>query len=327
MNKKFRRKKGLFLTVELLAVIIIIIFLTSIAALSGSWLLASKEVAAIGNEVGTLKEQTIVFKGIFGAWPGQIALENLSESKNSQLNQTYVQTRTGYVTSTLATHYWKPQSKMVASAAQLYASGLIPQKHMTTSTTCSQYDNFYSSSSGCHLKALFNGRYTWIFNTSLSQITGTDYGNGAINNGFYGAALTNSALTTYLDPIRSNPSFTLIDTRSIRARGTPDGLYFSGTLQSSMLYGMEINKAEKVGTKLGGKMPNSNESFVFAEDVNSDLSASSTDTSKTYLRGSFSCTTKTDYSVSSLQNAYYKQRSDSTYGALPNGCILVFRVI
>ncbi len=344
-----QRKKGIFLTIEMLAVIIVIIFILSMVMISGLWIISSKEISAVVNEISQLKEQATTFKGLYNNWPGEIRLENLGDPRNTQLNIGYVQTRTPYAFLPSNNTWLTSGGQQAAAAAQLRGSGLISSKHLDVTKTCNNPTSIYTlngSESGCQLNALFDNAYIWLFNPNLSQLTGTDYGAGLFANGFYGATLTytdpgavtdpNLQVQTYLSTIRNSPSFMLINTKE---RRRPAGVVaanglgligLSGFAQSELASGMPIKKSEQIAKKLNSSQPQLAGNMVFAEDISTTMgTVGGTTAAYTTATYSFSCTNKvfaTAYTVPGLKAAAYKQATDLNYNALPQGCVLIFRI-
>lgn len=82
------KKKGLFLSIELIVVIVIITAIVSMAAAGVVYLLNAKRINGIVTEASKIKEATVEFKVTHGTYPGLISSPNSGGSLNGVFNNT-----------------------------------------------------------------------------------------------------------------------------------------------------------------------------------------------------------------------------------------------
>jgi hypothetical protein len=82
------KKKGLFLSIELIVVIVIITAIVSMAAAGVVYLLNAKRINGIVTEANKIKEATIEFKITHGAYPGLISSPTAGGTLNGVFNNT-----------------------------------------------------------------------------------------------------------------------------------------------------------------------------------------------------------------------------------------------
>lgn len=320
---KKNKKNGLFLSMELIAVIVIISVLVVAAALSAGHLYNIYKIYTISKEFSTLSEGIIKFKQEFSYWPGDIPKEllkstlNLTDSHQMIVDYNAIEGWSGKDRTVIfGTGSVRSMENGILSFRQLALSGLIPNtiKGLNLSSKISDTPGYaYSVETrfGYFPKSDIN-------NTSIVFCGGGDTintlcpANSQVYAGFNNAATygTTDIPAKYLNKFKLVFGYGVIATKSILDISSTVTVTANGTTWVNGS-GISAILAQMIDQKLDDGLPYGHPSRkIFSENMTAT--------------GGNGCTTPTatPVTLAELTNAKYQDNSN----VAKQGCFMTFMI-
>lgn len=273
-----RIKRGLFLSIEMLAVIIIIAVLMVVAALGVSHIINSYKVYSLSKELAMYSEAIIKYKQMYNYWPGDLPI---SKMVGELSNATVLSDKTTNAAA-LANGEVYPISDGYTSFQELLLAGLIPSTavNISGSATSCLNQGLTLTTSNTHPCTFVKWKYPKLSSVSDAFIMfGVDYFstitnfpanslmyyNGTDFSGYNITSKRSGYYPIYLKNLNGTPKLVIISSKYSCSQASPFGCY--NTINSTILptSAISANLAYMFDVKIDTGKPLIG--YLFSEDL------------------------------------------------------------